>query len=144
VMPTCYATSASALVRIAWRSSCGPPTGGALGPAAASRLLGPPRRLRASVSSALWLRSEPSYRWRAGPFCHPPMPICISHHLRTHGTEPPVACLLPPGRAAAPACVAFAREAAPASWWVCRGRPSLGCEYVAAARRIRRSCKWET
>jgi len=31
VMLTCYAASASALVRIAWRSSCGPPTGGALG-----------------------------------------------------------------------------------------------------------------
>ena len=72
------------------------------------------------------------------------MPICISHHLRTQGMKPPAVSLLLPGRAAVPACVAFAREAVPASWRVRRGRASLGCEYVAAARRIRRSCKWET
>ena len=79
-----------------------------------------------------------------GPFCHPLVLIRVSHHLRTQGMKPPAVSLLLPSRAAAPACVAFARKAVPASWRVRRGRASLGCEYVAATRRIRRSCKWKT
>ena len=138
VMPTCYVASASALVRIAWRSSCGPPTGGALGSCRCrppARPTAPAARFGFRCTEALVVTLLPVARW----------------------------ALLPPARAdmrqSPPQNAGHgASGRVPASAWSCRctnlrgirprgcacimagssGRASLDCEYVAAARRIQR------